>query len=113
MALLLLLLFLGLILFFIINAAAIITAMIAIVLGGLTITVLVTVWVQTCRSLKNSGYNQYSAHQSYQKVKSDLGQISEDLNGMRSQLQEAGPRIQEMEFLKYARRDDGAQRKTS
>ena len=113
MALLLLLLFLGLMFFFITKFTVVITAMAAVFLGSITVTVLVIVWLTTSRSLKKTGYNQYGAHQSYQKVKSDLGQISEDLNGIRSQLQEVGPRIQEMEFLKYARRDDGAQRKTS
>lgn len=106
MALLLLLLFLGLMLFFIIKFAAIITAMVAIVLGGITITVLVIVWSQTSRSLKKIGYYRYSERMTYQQVKSDLNQISEDLNHIRSQLQETAPRLHEMEFLKYARREN-------
>lgn len=113
MALLLLLLFLGLMLFFIIKFSVFITAMAAIILGSITVTVLVTVWLTTSRSLKKTGNDRNSGQAAYEQVKSDLSQISEDLNGIRSQLQETAPRLHDMEFLKYARREDSAQRKTS
>lgn len=113
MALLLLLLFLGLMLFFIIKFSVIITAMTAIVLGSITATVLVIVWLTTSRSLKKTGNDRYSGQMTYQQVKSDLSQISEDLNGIRSQLQDIAPQLHDMEFFKYARREDSANRKTS
>lgn len=109
MALLLLLLFLGLMLFFIIKFSVIITAMAAIVLGSITVTVLAIVWLTTSRSLNRTGKYRYSGQMTCQQIQSDLSQISEDLNGIRWQLQDIAPRLRDMEFLKYARREDADQ----
>ncbi len=106
MALLLLLLFLGLTFFFVIKFSVIITAVAAIILGSITVTVLAIVWLATSRSLNRTGKYRYTGQVTYQQIQSDLSQISEDLNGIRWQLQDIAPRLHDMEFLKYARRED-------
>ncbi|MDE0185550.1 MAG: hypothetical protein OXP71_08840 [Candidatus Poribacteria bacterium] len=106
MALLLLLLFLGLTFFFVIKFSVIITAVAAIILGSITVTVLAIVWLATSRSLNRTGKYRYTGQMTYQQIQSDLSQISEDLNGIRWQLQDIAPQLHDMEFLKYARRED-------
>jgi len=110
---LLLLIFLGLMLFFIIKFITVVTAIVAIVVGGTTVTVLACVWIGTSYSLKKSGYHPRNAQQTYHRVESDLNQIAEDLTEIRLQLDDVAPYLRDMEFLKYARQNRKARKKKS
>ena len=101
----LLLIFIGLVFFFVIKFTAAVTAIIAVVMGTTTVTILACVWVSTVYYLKKSGYKPETAQQTYRQVDSDLKRIVEDLQGIHSQLEEAEPHLRNMEFLKYARQN--------
>ena len=101
----LLLIFIGLVFFFIIKFTAAATAIIAVVMGTTTVTILACVWVSTSYYLKKSGYKPKTAQQTYRQVDSDLEQIVEDLQDLHSQLEEAEPHLRNMEFLKYTRQN--------
>ena len=101
----LLLIFIGLVFFFIIKFTAAATAIIAVIVGTTTVTILACVWVSTAYYLKKSGYKPKTAQQTYRQVDSDLEQIVEDLQDLHSQLEEAEPHLRNMEFLKYTRQN--------
>ena len=101
----LLLIFIGLVFFFVIKFTAAVTAIIAVIMGTTTVTILACVWVSTAYYLKKSGYEPKAAQQTYRQVDSDLEQIVEDLQYLHSQLEEAEPHLRNMEFLKYARQN--------
>ena len=101
----LLLIFIGLVFFFVIKFTAAVTAIIAVVAGTTTITILACVWVATSYYLKKSGYDPKTAQETYNQVDSDLKQMVGDLQEIRSQLEMAESHLQNMEFLKYARQN--------
>lgn len=113
---LLFLIFLAVMLFFIIKfiavVPAIVTAIVAIVVGGTTVTVLACVWLGTSYYLKRSGYHPHNAQQTYRHVASDLNQITADLTEVRLQLDDVVPYLRDMEFLKYARQNRKAGKKS-
>ena len=101
----LLLIFIGLVFFFVIKFTAAVTAIIAVVAGTTTITILACVWVATSYYLKKSGYDPKTAQETYNQVNSDLKQMAGDLQEIRSQLEMAESHLRNMEFLKYARQN--------
>ena len=103
MSVLLLLIFLGLVFFFIIKFTVAVTAVVAIVIGTTTITILACVWLGTSYYLRSLGYRPNSAQQTYRQVNSDLQQIVGDLREIRFELEEVEPYLQDVEFLRYAR----------
>lgn len=105
MFILLLLIFLGLVFFFVTMFGAMITAIVAIIVGVTTITILASVWLGTSYYLKESGNKPKIAQETYRQVDSDLKQIVSDLQEIRSELDDAEPRLRNMEFLKYARQN--------
>ena len=100
---LLLLIFLGLVFFFIIKFTAAVAAIIAIIAGTTTITVLACVWLGTSYHLKASGYKQNNPQETYRQLDSSLKQIVADLQEMRFELEEAESYLRDVEFLRYAR----------
>ncbi len=98
-----LLIFLLLVFFFIFKFTAAIVAIVAIIGGTTTITVLTCVWLVTSYSLRTSGYNRSSAEQTYRQVDSDLNRIVGNLQEMRFELEEVEPYLRDIEFLRYAR----------
>ena len=101
----LLLIFIGLVFFFVIKFTAAATAIVAIVMGTTTVTILACVWVSTSYYLKKSGYAPKTAQQTYRQVDSDLKQMVGDLQEIRSELEAAESHLRNMEFLKYARQN--------
>ena len=101
----LLLIFLLLVFFFIFKFTAALTAIMAIVIGTTTITILACVWLGTSYYLRTSGYDPNSAEQAYRRVDSDLKQIAGDLQEMRFELEEVEPYLRNVEFLRYARQN--------
>jgi hypothetical protein len=101
----LLLIFLVLVFFFIFKFTAALTAIMAIVIGTTTITILACVWLGTSYYLRTSGYDPNSAEQAYRRVDSDLKQIAGDLQEMRFELEEVEPYLRNVEFLRYARQN--------
>lgn len=95
----------ALVFFFIIKFTTAATAIIAVVMGTTTVTILACVWVSTAYYLKKSGYAPKTAQETYRQVDSNLKQMVEDLQEIRSELEEAEPHLQNMEFLKYARQN--------
>ena len=103
--LVLLLIFLGLVFFFVFKFTAAFIAIVAIVAGTTTITILACVWLGTSYYLRMFGYKPNRGQQSYRQVDADLEQIVEGLQDLHSQLEEAEPHLRNMEFLKYARQN--------
>ena len=101
----LLLIFLILVFFFIFKFTAAIVAIVAIVMGTTTITVLACVWLGTSYYLRTSGYDPDSAEQTYRQVDSDLNRIVGNLQEIRFELEEAEPYLRDVEFLRYARQN--------
>lgn len=106
---LLLLLLIGLALFFIIKYIAVITTVAAIIVSGITVIALISTWLGTSYCLRKSGYYPRNAKQAYHQVESDLNQIAEDLTEMRLQLDGVAPYLRDMEFLRYARQNRKAE----
>ena len=102
---LLLLLLIGVALFFIIKYIAVITTIAAIIISGITVIALISTWLGTSYCLQKSGYHPRNAKQAYHQVESDLNQISGDLKEMRLQLDSVAPYLRDMEFLRYARQN--------
>ena len=100
-----LLIFLGLVFFLIVKFTAAVTAIVAIVVGTATITILACVWLGTSYHLRKSGYNPNSAEETYCQVDSDLNQIVGDLQEIHSELEAAESHLRDMEFLRYARQN--------
>ncbi len=113
MGLLLLLIFLGLMLFFIVEFVAVITAVVAIVAGGTMLIVLVSVWLCTSYFLRKSGYEPGGARNAYRQVESDLDGVIADLQEVRFELDEVAPLLQDLEFIRYARQDRRTGKKSS
>ena len=112
MSVLLLLIFIGLLFFFIIKFTAAVTAIVAVVMGTTTVTILACVWVSTSYYLKKSGYSPKTAQETYRQVDSDLKQMVGNLQEIHSQLEEAEPHLRNMEFLKYARQNRNGENKS-
>ena len=106
---LLLLIFLGLVFFLIVKFTAAVVAIVAIVAGTTTITVLACVWLGTSYYLRVSGYKPNTAQEIYNQVDSDLKQIVGDLQEIRFELAEAEPYLRDVEFLRYARQNPKAE----
>lgn len=100
---LLLLLLIGVGLFLIVKYIAVITTVTAIIISGITIITLASVWMGTSYCLQKSGYYPRNTKQTYQQVELGLNQIAGDLAEMRSQLDDIAPYLRDMEFLRYAR----------
>lgn len=105
----LLLIFLLLVFFFIFKFTAAIVAIVAIVMGTTTITVLACVWLGTSYYLRTSGYDPNGAEQTYRRMDSDLKQMIGDLQELRFELEEAEPYLRNVEFLRYARQNRKAE----
>ena len=105
MRVLFLLIFLALVFFLVVKFTTAVTAIMAIIIGTTTVTVLACVWLGTSYYLKKSGYTGDTAQQVYRQVDSDLKQIAGDLTEIRLQLDSVAPYLREMEFLKYARQN--------
>ena len=112
MSVLLLLIFVGLVFFFVIKFTAAVTAIVAVIMGTTTVTILACVWVATAYYLKKSGYESKTAQQTYRQVDSDLKQMVGDLQEIHSQLEEAEPHLRNMEFLKYTRQNRNGENKS-
>lgn len=108
MGMLLLLIFIGLVFFFVIKFTIALTAVVAIIVGTTTITTLVCVWLGTSYYLRASGYKSDKAEKTYYQVDSDLKQIVGDLQEIRFELEEAEPYLRDVEFLRYARQNSKA-----
>lgn len=102
---LLLLLLIGVVIFLVIKYIAVITAVTAIVVSGITVVALVSTWLGTSAALQKSDYRSCNAKQTCHQVESDLNQIAADLTEMRLQLDDVGPYLRDMEFLRYARQN--------
>ena len=96
---------LALVFFFVIKFTTAATAIVAVVMGTTTVTILACVWVSTSYYLKKSGYAPKTAQETYRQVNSDLEQMVGDLQEICSELEEAEPHLRNMEFLKYARQN--------
>ena len=103
MSMLLLLIFIGVVFFFVIKFAVAVSTIVAILVGTTTITVLACVWLGTSYFLKASGYKSNKAQETYLKVDSSLKQMVGDLREIRFELEEAEPYLRDVEFLRYAR----------
>ena len=73
-----------------------------IVMGSLTFTILSVVRLLTKNSLRKNGYHSNISQQTYQQLQTDLNQVNADLAEIQFQLDEVGPSLQQLEFLKYA-----------
>lgn len=102
---LLLLLLIGVGLFFIIKYIAVIATVTAIVISGITVITLASVWMGTSYCLQKSDYRPRNAKQAYQQVETGLNQITGDLAEIRLQLDDVAPYLRDMEFLRYARQN--------
>ena len=111
MFMLLLLIFLGLVFFFVVKFATVVTTMVAIVVGVTTISIFASIWLGTSYYLKQVGYEPKTAQQAYHQVDSDLKQIVGDLQEIRSQLEDAEPHLRNVEFLRYARQNSKGEEK--
>lgn len=100
-----LLIFLVLVFFLIFKFTAAFTAIVAIIAGTTTLSILVSVWLGTSYHLRRSGYNPNSAEETYRQVDSDLNQIVGDLQEIRSGLEAAESYLRDVEFLRYARQN--------
>lgn len=106
---LLLLILLALVFFLIVKFTAAVTAILAIVVGTTTITILTCVWVGTSYHLRASGYKPNKAREIYSQVDSDLKQIAGDLQEIRFELGETESYLRDVEFLRYARQNPKAE----
>ena len=61
-------------------------SIVAIVMCTVTFTVLVSIWLGTSYSLRKSGYHSNQAKETYDQLRSDLGRISQDLEGIREHI---------------------------
>ena len=102
---LLLLLLIGVGLFFTVKYMAVIATVTAIVISGITVITLASVWMGTSYHLQKSGYHPGNAKKAYRQIESDLNQIAEDLTEIRLQLDDVAPYLRDMEFLRYARQN--------
>ena len=100
----------GLVFLFVIKFTTAVTAIIAVVMGTTTVTILACVWVATSYYLKKSGYEPKTAQETYRQVDTDLKQIVGDLQEIRSELEEAESHLRNMEFLKYARQNHNGEK---
>lgn len=100
---LLLLLLIGIGLFFIVKYIAVIATVTAIIISGITVITLASVWMGTSYCLQKIGYHSRETKQTYHQVESDLNQIAGDLTELRLQLDDIAPYLRDMEFLRYAR----------
>ena len=83
---LLLLLLIGGGLFLIVKYMAVIATVTAIIISGITVITLASVWMGTSYCLQKSGYSPRNAKQTYKQVETGLNQIKGDLTEIRLQL---------------------------
>ena len=102
---LLLLLLIGGGLLLIIKYTGVIVTVAAIIISGITVITLASVWMGTRYSLQQSDYHPRDAKQAYRHVESGLNQIAADLTEIRLQLEDMAPYLRDMEFLRYARQN--------
>ncbi len=102
---LLLLILIGVALFFVIKYIALITTVVAIIISGITVIALVSTWLGTSYCLQKSGYYPRKAQQTYHQVESGLEQITAGLTEIRLQLDDIAPYLRDMEFIRYARQN--------
>ena len=105
----LLLLLIGVGLFFTVKYMAVIATVTAIIISGITVITLASVWMGTTYCLQKSGHYPRKAKQAYQQVESDLNQIAGDLTEIRLQLDDIAPYLRDIEFLRYARQNHKAE----
>lgn len=74
----------------------------------ITFTILIAVKLITTQLLKKKGYRPNMSQVAYQQIQTDLNQVAADLTDIRLQLDDVGPHLKEMEFLKYAHQNDKA-----
>ena len=110
MFMLLLLIFLGLVFFFVVQFATVVTTMVAIVVTVTTVSILVSVWLGTSYYLKASGYEPKIAQQTYPQVDLDLKKIVGNLQEICSQLEETELHLQNLEYLKHARQNHNGEK---
>lgn len=84
------------------NFATFAVVLTLIVMGSLTLTILGVVSLLTKNALKKNGYNPNISQQTYQHLQTNLNQVADDLSEIQFELDEIGPDIQQLEFLKYA-----------
>ena len=95
----------GLILFFVITHAVVLTTFTTIIIGVVAVIMLVSTCLGILYFFKKSDYRPSKATQSYLQIESDLKQIAADLTEIRLQLDNVAPYLREMEFLRYARQN--------
>ena len=88
---------------FLVKHIAVVTTIVAIIVGGISVIALVSTWLGTSYSLHKSGYHPRRAKQAYSQLQSDLEGIRTDLTDLRLQLDELTPSLRDIEYLKYAR----------
>jgi Na+/H+-translocating membrane pyrophosphatase len=93
---------LGVMLFLILKYVAVMSTITAVVISGIAVVVFVGIWQGALYLLKKSGHYISNSKQTYKQVESNLKQMVGDLQGIRSQLAEVEPHLQNLEFLKYA-----------
>ena len=96
---------LGVGLFFTVKYMAVIATVTAIIISGITVIILASVWMGTSYCLQKLGHYPRKAKQAYQQVESDLNQIAGDLTEIRLQLDDIAPYLRDMEFLRFARQN--------
>ena len=106
---LLLLLLIGVGLFLIVKYIAVIATVTAIIISGITVITLASVWMGTSYCLQKSGYRSRNTKQTYHQVESGLNQVAADLTEIRSQLEDIAPYLRDVEFLRYARQNRKAE----
>ncbi len=72
-------------------------SIVAVVMCTVTFTVLVSIWLGTSYSLKKSGYHPNQTKETYDRLRSDLSRISQDLDGIREH-------IADLVIMNYERR---------
>ena len=77
---------LGILIFFKVVPLPIFVVIVAIVMGSITLTVLISVWLGTSYSLRKRGHHTHQAGATYNQLKSDLQRISTDLEEIRAQI---------------------------
>ena len=102
---LLLLLLIGVGFFFTVKYMAVIATVTAIIISGITVITLASVWMGTSYCLQKSGYHPRKSKQAYHQVESGLDQVAGDLTEIRLQLDDIAPYLRDIEFLKYARQN--------
>ena len=76
----------GILIFFKVASLPIFAIIVAIVMGSITLIVLISVWLGTLYSLRKRGHHNNQAGATYNQLKSDLQRICTDLEEIRAQI---------------------------